>query len=210
MRWLALGLAVAAIPVLVWVLLQPSAPAPGPTSAPARPASEDAAPSTVAVASPATPPVSRASPPARPGGIPPVEVQHTSISSVDPQGRRQWDLRADSVVVDSSAGTATLTTVQGTYYQAGEPAMTFAAPRGTFYIATRNATLTGGVRARSTSGRSLEAEVVKWFPKVQQIEASGHVVLRQAGMTVRADRLTADVALQRTRLSGNIRVTVAE
>jgi lipopolysaccharide assembly outer membrane protein LptD (OstA) len=56
----------------------------------------------------------------------------------------------------------------------------------------------------------LEANEVTWFPKTQQIEASGDVVLHQEDMTVRADRLTADIGLRRTKLDGNVRVTVAE
>jgi len=139
-----------------------------------------------------------------------VQVEHTAISTIDEGGRRQWDIRAEMVNVDGAGGTAALTTVEGTYFQAGEPLVAFDAPRGTFYIASRNVTLTGGVHARTTTGKTLDADDVKWFPKTKQIEATGAVVLRQKGLTVWADRLVADVALERYKLSGNVRVQASE
>jgi len=194
-RWIAIGLGIAVIPLVIWALLSAPEPAPGrPGSAPG----------------PVASPTARTSPSPRPARLPPIEVEGTAISTVDAAGRRQWDIRAESVAVDGASSTAALTAVEGTYFQAGEPAIVFSAPRGTFYVASRNVTLSGRVRARATSGQTLEADLVRWFPKTQQIEASGSVTLRQAGMIVQGDHLVADVSLQRTRMSGNIRVTVAQ
>lgn len=195
-RWMAIGLGIAVVPLVIWALLQAPAPAPGRSSAPQ--------------VAPAASPTPRPMPSPRSGRVPPIEVDGSAISTVDAAGRRQWEIRAESVAVDSATGTATLTVVEGTYFQAGSLAIVFSAPRGVFHVATRIVTLSGGVRARATSGHTLEADAVQWFPKIQQIEATGRVILRQAGVTVQGDRLVADVALQRTRMSGNIRVTVAQ
>ncbi len=194
-RWIAIGLGIAVVPLVIWALLQAPDPAPGQAGS---------------VPGPAASPTAQPSPSPRPARLPPIEVEGTAISTVDAAGRRQWDIRAESVAVDGAFSTATLVAVEGTYFQAGEPAIAFSAPRGTFYVATRNVTLSGRVRARATSGYTLEADVVRWFPKTQQIEASGSVTLRQSGMIVHGDHLVADVSLQRTRMSGNIRVTVAQ
>ncbi len=196
-RWIGIGLTVATTFILIWVLLQSPAPEPG------RPA--------VLLRRTATrAPAVRPSPGPQSGQIPAVEVERTTMSTVDAQGRRQWEIHADAVVVDGAANTATLTGVRGTYFQRGEAAISFSAPRGTFNVATRAVALAGGVKARAVSGRTVQADVVEWFPKTQQITATGAVVLRQKGLIVRADRLTADVALRRASLQGNIRVTVEE
>jgi LPS export ABC transporter protein LptC len=139
-----------------------------------------------------------------------VEVEHTAISTVDAAGRRQWDINADTVSVDGVKGVAHLMVVRGTYFQAGKPSVTFTAPTGIFYLGSRNITLSGRVHARTTTGRTLEADQVDWFPKINQIEATGSVVLRQKGLTAYADRLVADVVLQKTNLSGHIRVVTEE
>lgn len=192
-RWVAIGLGIAVIPLVIWALLQ----APDPV----RPGSP---------LGPAASPTPRPSPSPRAALLPPIEVEGTAISTVDAAGRRQWDIRAESVAVDGTSSTATLTAVEGTYFQAGEPAVVFSAPRGTFHVSSRNVTLSGRARARATSGHTLEADVIRWYPKTQQIEASGSVKLRQSGMIVQGDHLDADVSLQRTRMTGNIRVTVEQ
>jgi LPS export ABC transporter protein LptC len=195
-RWVLIGLVIAIIPLVIWALLQAPATAPGRRGA----ASGPVAPPTPA----------RPSPSPTPARIPPVQVEHTAISTVDEGGRPQWDIHAESVTVDGVRGTAALTTVEGTYFQAGQPSVIFMAPRGTFYITSRNVILTGGVRARASSGRTLEADEVKWFPKTKQIEATGSVVLRQKGLTAWADRVTADASLEHYKLSGNVRVQASE
>lgn len=192
-RWFGIGLAVAAVPAVVWVVLQ------GPPSAPDRPGLGPHAEVTPAP-TPPTPRLLR---------VPPVEVVRTAITTADAQGRRQWDLRAASVVV-SGGEVAALTGVEGTYFRDGEPAVSFAAPRGTFHVKTRTVTLTGGVSATTESGQTLRAHVIRWVPGEQRLEASGQVVLRQAGVEMRADRLFADPTLRRARLDGNVRVSVAE
>lgn len=198
-RWIGAALAVVAATLVVWALLRNP-------NTPPRPG--------VAVPTPALTQTPGQRPPASPspraGVVPQAVIKGTTISSVDEKGRRQWELQATSVVVDSAAGTATLTTVAGTYFKEGKPAISFTAPRGTFFIVTRNVTLSERVQARSVSGHRLEANLMRWVHKTQQIEASGAIVLHQRGLTIYADRLTADAALQRTRLEGNIRVTVAE
>ncbi len=198
-RWrvIGLGLIVAGIAAVVGLYL---------TNTAMEPARQVAAP--VATATPAPAPVPAPSP--RAGQLPAVEVEKTTVTTVDAQGKRQWELRADEVVVDGPANTAVLTRVQGTYYQRGQPTVTFSAPRGTFNIQTRIVVLSGGVRARATSGRAVEADNVEWSPKSQQIVATGAVVLRQKGLTLRGDRLTADTSLRRANLVGNIRVVVEE
>ncbi|MDR7419942.1 MAG: LPS export ABC transporter periplasmic protein LptC [Armatimonadota bacterium] len=193
-RWFLILIVVIAVPVVVWALLQTPA-------APGRRGEEPA---------PTPTPSPQPTPRRTPVGIPPVRVEGSAISTVDPQGRQQWDLRAETVAVDSAAGTVSLVTVIGVFFEAGEPSVEFTAPRGTFFIASRNVVLRGGVRARAANGRSLEADTVKWVPGNRQIEASGRVVLRQSGMIVRSDRLVSDTSLERTRLTGNIRVTVSE
>lgn len=199
--WIGLGSVL--VLALVLILLRAPAPAPAPQS-PSGTRSAGGSPQ-----GPGTP---VAQPPAQAASpeIPPIRVDRTAVSTVDQEGRPQWEIRAATVAVDGTAGTAAMTGIEGVYYHEGEPSVTFTAPRGTFHLATRDVTLSGGVRAQAASGRLLEAQAVQWSPRTREIVASGGVVLRQEGMAVSADRLVADATLQRTRLSGNVRVTIAE
>ena len=57
---------------------------------------------------------------------------------------------------------------------------------------------------------NLEAKDIELGQRRREIEATGAVVLTQPGVVARADRLVADTGLERTRLSGNVRVTTTE
>ncbi len=194
-RWLAFAVAAVLGLTAVWALLRTPTPAPQASATGAAQTS----------GRPITP-----TPAPTPARLPPLRVEQTAIATVDAAGRPQWDLRAQTVTVDGNAGVATLTNVTGTYFEAGKPSATIKAARGVFTIATRNVTLSGSVHVESVSGRTLDAETVKWFPKTQQAEAQGAVVLRQRGVTVRGDHLTSDLSLQRAKMSGNIKVTMHE
>jgi LPS export ABC transporter protein LptC len=191
-QWLLIAALLAAVPLLLWLLLR------GPVGEPLAPALRRVA---------ATP---RPTPTPARGQIPPVEAEQTTITTADDKGRKQWEIHADVVVVDSGSNTARLTNVRGTYFQKGEPAVTFSAPRGVFYIQTRNVALVDGVHAAATSGRMIDARQVTWSMQKQVIEAAGSVVLRQKGLVVRADRVTTDLRLTTAKLEGNVRVDVDE
>lgn len=196
-RWLLIVLLAAAIPLLLWVLLR------GPVR------EQGAAAPILRRTVTATPVPQSTSTPAG-GQIPPVEAEQPTLTTADEKGRRQWEIHADTVVVDSTANLAKLTNVRGTYYQKGDPVVTFTAPRGTFDIRSRDVALMDGVHASATAGRSIDARVVNWYTKKETIEAVGSVVLRQKGLTVHADRVTTDLKLTNAKLQGNVRVDVAE
>ena len=182
---------------LIW-FLRGGAPA-GSSGSPA-----GASPPPAAIPSPArTPP---------PGGapLPPVSVEESRITGGDAAGRLQWDLRAATLETDVGRQEVRLRRVEGTFYERGALVLTLAAPDAVFSTKTQDMTLSGGVRARAAGDRLLEAERVQWLAGRHLLVATGNVRLTQDRITVRADRLESDIALRKTKLSGNIRVTVRE
>lgn len=156
-------------------------------------------------------PGGRPSPGAQPGQpIPPVSVEGSRITGSDPQGRVEWELRAASVEVDNTRQQIRLEGVDGTFFEKGKPAIIFSAPRGTFDIAQRDVVLSGRVRARAPSGGRMEADVMHWMAARRVLVATGNIVLAQEKLIVRADRMETDVGLRKTRVSGNVKLTVTE
>lgn len=188
-RWmLAAGAAVALFVVAVgvrWWLTPPPAPAPAPPAA--RPAP--------------SPPQAE---------IPFLNIKGTQLSGADPEGRRQWDLRAKTLQLDRAKNLVVLTEVSGQLYQAGAPRLVFAAPQAVFFIATKDVELRGGVVARTPDGRTLRAAEMRWDGRRQLLIATGGVTVTQAKMTIHADRLTSDAGLAHPTFSGNITVKVNE
>lgn len=161
--------------------------------------------------SPASP-TARTTPPPATGQptVPPVRIDQGRISGAEPAARVQWELRAEALVVDAGRQQVHLERVEGKFYERGTLLITFTAPRGVFRMVARDILLSGGVRARATSGRLVEAERMQWLAARRLLIATGHVRLVQDRVTMRADRLESDIGLRKTRLMGNITVTVRE
>ncbi len=157
----------------------------------------------------APPPVSRPPTPESPEA-PFLHIEGTRLSSADPQGRKLLDLTARTLEVDRTRQRIALTTVSGALYAAGKPQLAFTAPRGVFAVASKAVELTGGVVARTPDGRTLRAARIRLDAGRRTLAASGGVTLTQPGMTIRADGLTTDAALEHTTFSGHIIMQVSE
>lgn len=164
---------------------------------------------------PVEPPEASAPPAAapQPAGTPDdplLQVEGTSLSGTDLQGRRLWDLRATTLEVDRDRKRIMMNTVTGQFYSGGKAQLTFSAPAAVFDVSSRNVALSGGVVVRALDGRTLRADRVQFDSARRVLMARGEVVLTQPGMFIRADELQTDAALTHPKFSGNIVVRVSE
>jgi len=167
-----------------------------------------------AAAPPAEPAPPAAQEPVAPTPEPPetplLEIQGTKLSGTDPEGRRVWDLRAQTLAVDRLRQRVVMTSVTGEFYGGGKAQLAFTAPSAVFNVASKDVELTGGVAARTPDGRTLRAARIRYAAGEGALAAFGGVVLTQSGMSIRADELRTDPALAQPRFSGNIVVRITE
>lgn len=174
---------------------RPAAPAAPPAASPPAPPSTPAAPSP---------------PPVKPEETPFLQIEGTRLSGTDPQGRRLWDLRAQTLDVDRGQQRIRMTAVTGQFYREGAVQLAFTAPRAVFTIGSKDIELAGGIVARTPDGRTLRAATIRYEGARRTLTATGGVVLAQAGLSIRADQLHTDAGLEQPRFSGNIVVRVTE
>jgi LPS export ABC transporter protein LptC len=139
-----------------------------------------------------------------------LNIEGTQLSGSDPRGRRLWDLKATTLQVDRTKNIVTMIDVSGQLFEDEKPALAFKAPRATFFAATKDVELTGGVIGRTPDGRTLRAPRVRWDARKGVVVASGGVTVTQPGMIIRADSLTSDAAMRRPTFRGNISVQVTQ
>lgn len=163
-------------------------------------------------ATPPSPPAVAPATPEQPAAAEPpfLKIEGTQLSGTDPEGRRVWDLQAQTLSVDRGQQRVIMTAVTGQFYRAGRPQLTFTAPRARFAIDSRDVELSGGVVARTPDGRTLRAAMVRYNAGERTLTATGDVVLTQTGLSIRADELRTDPALEQPQFSGNIVVRVTE
>lgn len=67
-------------------------------------------------------------------------------------------------------------------------------------------TLPAGGVCRSAEGQTLTANRIRWWTKTKKVEATGNVVLTDAGTVIRGQHLLANTLLKRGRLTGRAQV----
>lgn len=137
-----------------------------------------------------------------------VDIQGTHLAGADDAGRRQWELQAQSVTLDKDRSMVVLIGVTGWLYHNGKQQVHLVAPRATYASKSNTVELSGGVVGTVVDGRKLEAETVQWVAG-SRLTARGRILLVQPGLTVRADSVRADSALQQVTFEGHVAIVVA-
>jgi LPS export ABC transporter protein LptC len=137
-----------------------------------------------------------------------VDIQGTHLAGADDAGRRQWELQAQSVQLDKDRSMVVLTDVTGWLYHNGKQQVHLVAPRATYASKSNTVELSGGVVGTVVDGRKLEAEIIQWVAG-SRLTARGRILLVQPGLTVRADSVRADSALQQVIFEGHVAIVVA-
>jgi LPS export ABC transporter protein LptC len=137
-----------------------------------------------------------------------VDIQGTHLAGADDAGRRQWELQAESVQLDKDRSMVVLTGVEGWLYHNGKQQVHLVAPRATYASKSNTVELAGGVVGTVVDGRRLEAETILWVAG-SRLTARGRIVLVQPGLTVRADSVRADSALEQVTFEGHVAIVVA-
>lgn len=139
-----------------------------------------------------------------------LQIEGTNLSGADPQGRRVWDVKAQTLEVDRDRRRLIMTAVTGQFYSAGRPTLAFRAPAAVLDVSTRDVELSGGVVVQAPDGRTLRAARLRYAARDGILTASGDVRLDQPGVSIRADELRTDAALTQSRFTGNVVVRVTE
>ena len=137
-----------------------------------------------------------------------VDIQGTHLAGADDAGRLQWELQAQSVQLDKDRSMVVLIGVTGWLYHSGKQQVHLVAPRATYASKSNTVELAGGVVGTVVDGRRLEAETIQWVAG-SRLMARGRIVLVQPGLTVRADSVRADSALEQVTFEGHVAIVVA-
>jgi LPS export ABC transporter protein LptC len=134
-----------------------------------------------------------------------VDIQGTHLAGADDAGRRQWELQAQSLQLDKDRSMVVLLDVTGWLFRDGKQQVHLVARRATYASKSNTVELAGGVVGSVVDGRKLEADTIRWVAGTR-LTASGRIVLVQPGLTIRADSLHADAALEEVTFEGHVAI----
>ena len=134
---------------------------------------------------------------------PPNVEYHSNTITEEKNGRRIWDITAETTATDIVTQATTFSNAVGHYYQEDGTVITLTAPTGIYDNDTRNIKLVGGVRATSTGGAELVSDTLEWVATEDRLIAGGQAKLTRPGLWAEADRIEAWAGFTAFRAIGN-------
>jgi LPS export ABC transporter protein LptC len=143
-----------------------------------------------------------------PGATPYAEIRQGDLEGTDETGRQRWRIVADVVTVVHSKDAVLLRNVRATLYEPEGGTIVVTGARGWFDTKTHDVEIDGSVHGKSSTGRELYADQLRWVPRAGKITGTGHIRLIQERVVMYADEMTSDTTLGRTRFFGHVHASV--
>jgi LPS export ABC transporter protein LptC len=155
------------------------------------------------------------SPSPSPAGTPtfePIKLRSKSVGSKyiyltkQKNNRKVYTLRADSQTGEyfgQDTGRSDFTNPHVTFFDTQGRTMVADAPRGTVLEKDKSVVMSGGVRARTESGMTLNCDTLRYNDQTQLVHGEGNCLLTSPdGEQLRGQRIDADVHLSTVHVSG--------
>ncbi|NLU40830.1 MAG: LPS export ABC transporter periplasmic protein LptC [Firmicutes bacterium] len=131
-------------------------------------------------------------------------AQSVEVWRFGPDGRRQWEFRADSVVVGEQA---TYRGIRDGRLHSDDGLLTFEADEVVHDESTGDIIMSGNVTVCDDKGNSLRTERILWDSDLQVMTCPGPVVLMSKDVTISGDSMIGDWSIGELEIAGRVRVT---
>ncbi|WP_371372157.1 LPS export ABC transporter periplasmic protein LptC [Sporomusa aerivorans] len=121
-------------------------------------------------------------------------------------GKKLWELKADTIETDIDGKTAYLKNLQGTLYQDKGGKVDLLALQAQVDMKTHDITMQGDVKATSSDGAVFTAPEARWEGVPKSFSGTGGVTLTRNNTVITGDTIKTDEKLEKVRVSGNARV----
>lgn len=141
------------------------------------------------------------------------EVQQTSKLSYagnsiieEKDGKRLWELKADSIEVDVTTKNIQMKNLVGTFYQENGGKIEITAPEAFLDSKTKDITMSTQVRAVASDGGNFTAKDVRWSGNEKRFSGNGDVVLTKEDTVITGDKIESDSNMEKVKVYGNAKV----
>jgi len=143
-----------------------------------------------------------------PDNPPFAQIQRGDLQGTDDAGRAQWRIVADSFTVMQNKEVVILRNVRATFFEKGGGTITVTGADGRYDTKARKVEIEGHVHGKSSNGRELFADRLRWEQGSGKITGGGHIRLLQETITMYADQMISDTTLGQTRFFGHVHAAV--
>ncbi len=121
-------------------------------------------------------------------------------------GRKAWELTAESIEIDPKTSVGVLTKIEGKFYQENGNVIELTAPQGVYDANSKKINFQSGVNAQAADGSSFRATTAQWDNENQLFYAEGDVRVEKDDAVLTGDKLESDIDFEHVKVSGNAKI----
>lgn len=121
-------------------------------------------------------------------------------------GKRQWEITAESVLVQPGSDKVNLVNFKGTLYRADGSKIDLVGRQAEMDTKTRDIEMSGDILATASDGATFTAAQARWASKERRFYGSGGIKLTREDTVVTGNQIEGDEQLEKVKVLGNARV----
>lgn len=121
-------------------------------------------------------------------------------------GKRLWELSAETIEVDTNTKNMKLKNMKGIFYQTNGGKIDITAPEAVMDSKTKDIVMAGKVQAVATDNTSFTAQEIRWSSQEQRFYGTGDILLTKDDTVMTGDRIEGDKNLGKIKLSGHANI----
>jgi len=121
-------------------------------------------------------------------------------------GKKQWELTAETIQVNPGTKKAQLFNFKATLYRQDGSKIDLVGRQAEYDTKTKDIDMSGDVKATSSDGAVFTAAKSRWSNGERRFYGSGGITLTREDAVVTGERIESDEHLEKVKVSGNARV----
>jgi LPS export ABC transporter protein LptC len=118
-------------------------------------------------------------------------------------GKRLWELNAETIEVDPNTKKATLKNMKGIFYRDNGGQITITAPQAFIDTQTKEILMVGEVHAVSSDGATFTAREARWFETDRHFLGTGGIKLTRDDTLITGDQIESDANMEKIKVQGH-------
>jgi len=150
--------------------------------------------------------------PSKPPEAEPTTQEASKLSYVgnsiieEKDGKRLWELKAESIEIDSNTKNIQMKNLVGTFYQDKGGKIEIKSPEAFLDNKTKDITMPVKVEAVASDGGTFTANEARWSAKEQRFYGSGNIVVTKDDTVITGDKIESDTTMEKVKVYGNAKV----
>lgn len=142
----------------------------------------------------------------------PQEEQSATLSYVgnsiieEKDGKRLWELGAETIEIDVKTKNMVLKNVKGTFYQENGGKIDITALAATMDNKTKDIVMSGKVHAVASDGASFLAQETRWSGQEQRFYGTGDVLVTKDDTVMSGDNIESDKSMAKIKVYGHAKI----